>query len=293
MPVPPAAALVALAALSLSFAGPAPVAGQEADTVATGLGLRAVPAPAPADGGPLLRGSDLPWAGALAGSLALAVTGPGLDDDLARGASADPAGVGGAVADAGEMAGSVWLGYGGAAGAFAVSRAAGWPEAGRIALRAVVALAATDATTAGLKVAFGRGRPGADRADGAPLDADRFDPVSFDEDRRSLPSGHAARMFALASTLDRELGERAPWLPWVAYPVAGLTAAGRVIGREHWATDVVSGAALGMLTSRIAGRLFRQGKEGAGGKSGGASGPIPWVASGGDALAVGVSVRTP
>lgn len=289
MPVPRAAALVALAALVVSVAAPAAVTGQAADTVAPGLGPAAVPAPAPAaDGGPLLRGSDLPWAGALAGSLGLAATGPGLDEDLAREASADPGGLGGAVADAGDVAGSVWLDYGAAGGIFAVSRAAGWEEAGRVALRALLAMAATDAATAGLKVAFGRARPGADRPDGARLDADRFDPVSFDEDRRSLPSGHTARMFALASTLDRELGDRAPWLPWVAYPVAGLIGAGRVIEREHWVTDVVSGAALGLLTSRVAGRLFRQEE----GRSAGRSGPRPWVVSGGGALAVGVTVRT-
>lgn len=290
MPVPRAAALVALAALLVSVAAPGAVDGQRADTVATGLGPGAVPAPAPADDDAVLRGSDLPWAGALAGSLGLAVTGPGLDEDLAREASADPGGLGGAVADAGDVAGSVWLDYGAAGGIFAVSRAAGWEEAGRVALRALLALAATDAATGGLKVAFGRTRPGADRPDGARLDADRFDPVSFDEDRRSLPSGHTARMFALASTLDRELGDRAPWLPWVAYPVAGLTGAGRVIEREHWVTDVVSGAALGLLTSRVAGRLFRQEE----GRSAGRSGPRPWVASGGGgALAVGVTVRTP
>lgn len=290
MPVPRAAALVALAALLVSVAAPGAVDGQRADTVATGLGPGAVPAPDPAaDGDPLLRGSDLPWAGALAGSLALAVTGPGLDEDLAREASADPRGLGGAVADAGNVAGSVWLDYAAAGGIFAVSRAAGWEEAGRIALRALLAVAATDAATGGLKVAFGRARPGADRPDGARLDADRFDPVSFDEERRSLPSGHTARMFALASTLDRELGDRAPWLPWVAYPVAGLTGAGRVIEREHWVTDVVSGAALGLLTSRVAGRLFRQEEGG----SAGSSGPRPWVVSGGGVLAVGVTVRTP
>jgi membrane-associated phospholipid phosphatase len=187
------------------------------------------------------------------------------------------------------VAGSLWLDYGAAAGTYAVSRAAGWDEAGRVAVRVLVALAATDAATGGLKVAFGRARPGADRPDGAPLDADRFDPVSFDRERRSLPSGHAARMFAVASTLDRELGDRAPWLPWVAYPVAGLTGAGRVIEREHWVTDVVSGGILGLLTSRVAGRVFRREEE----RTEGSSAPRPWAVARGDAVAVGITLPTP
>lgn len=296
MPVPRSAAPVAIAALVLWVTAPATLAGQEADAAVAGEGTgRAVPESvagpaAPVDtAGALLRGSDLPWAGALAGSLALAAAGPGLDEDVAREASADPGGLGGIVADGGDVAGSPWLDYGAAAGAFAVSRAAGWDEAGRVAVRVLVALAATDVSTGGLKVAFGRARPGADRPEGARLDAGRFDPVSFDEERRSLPSGHTARMFAVASTLDRELGDRAPWLPWVAYPVAGLTGAGRVIEREHWVTDVVSGAALGLLTSRVAGRLFRRGEE----PTAGISGPRPWVASRDGAFALGVTLPAP
>ena len=40
------------------------------------------------------------------------------------------------------------------------------------------------------------------------------------------------------------------WVPWVAYPIASLVGWSRVQDDEHWASDVVAGAALGLWTAR-------------------------------------------
>ena len=97
-------------------------------------------------------------------------------------------------------------------------------------------------------------------------------------------------MFALAGTVDRLLGDDAPWVPWVAYPVAALTGASRVVGREHWVTDVVAGAAAGLFASEVVGRLHDEP-----GRGGWLSELRPFAAPAGDGggllVGAGVPVR--
>ena len=103
-----------------------------------------------------------------------------------------------------------------------------------------------------LKVAVGRPRPEQDAGE-----HDRARPFSS---FNSFPSGHATVAFAAAAALDHE--SRAAWVPWVAYPLAGLVGWSRVHDDRHWASDVVAGAALGtwvgakasILEDRIAAR---------------------------------------
>ncbi|HKQ56309.1 MAG TPA: phosphatase PAP2 family protein, partial [Candidatus Eisenbacteria bacterium] len=90
-------------------------------------------------------------------------------------------------------------------------------------------------TSFGIKLAAGRVRP-----DSSATVLDTYDPFSR---HRSFPSGHAALSFAAARALDRET--EAGWVPWVAYPLAGLCAWSRVRDDRHWTSDVVAGAALG------------------------------------------------
>ena len=86
-----------------------------------------------------------------------------------------------------------------------------------------------------LKVSIGRPRP--EQAGG---EHDRARPFSRYD---SFPSGHATVAFAAAAALDHE--SKAAWVPWVAYPLAGLVGWSRVHDDRHWASDVVAGAALG------------------------------------------------
>ncbi|MBQ8712926.1 MAG: phosphatase PAP2 family protein [Prevotella sp.] len=68
-------------------------------------------------------------------------------------------------------------------------------------------------------------------------------------DRRSFPSGHAARAFAGAELVRTEYG----W-PWglAAYAVATGVGVLRVTGDHHYLHDVAAGAAIGFASARLA-----------------------------------------
>lgn len=70
-----------------------------------------------------------------------------------------------------------------------------------------------------------------------------------DSDDRSFPSGHAARAFAGAELVRSEYG----W-PWGigAYTVATGVSVLRVAGDHHYVHDVLAGAAIGVLSARVA-----------------------------------------
>ncbi len=88
-----------------------------------------------------------------------------------------------------------------------------------------------------LKLLAGRPRPAMNVADWEPLRfvmAKRMD---------SFPSGHVTTSFALAAVL----AARYPKAAVVSYGLAILIALGRVVGGSHFPSDVLAGAALGML----------------------------------------------
>ena len=77
----------------------------------------------------------------------------------------------------------------------------------------------------------------------------------------SFPSGHASSGF-MAATLLAE-GQKAPWR-WGWYGLAAVVASSRIHTRVHHASDVVAGAALGVVLGRIAMRAWplpRRGTE--------------------------------
>jgi len=151
---------------------------------------------------------------------ALASDGPGARD-LARGVRAlgSPAVLGPAVL----------LGY-------LTGRALDRPVLAAACKRVGASLLVTGVAVGGLKIAVGRVRP-----DESALESDPYQPFSG---HSSFPSGHAAMAFAAATALDRETQAR--WVPWVAYPLAGLVGWSRVRDDRHWTSDVVAGAALGL-----------------------------------------------
>ena len=57
--------------------------------------------------------------------------------------------------------------------------------------------------------------------------------------------------FAMATVIAETYGEDHPWVPWLAYPAAGLTALGRVNNERHWASDIFMGAAIGHFIGRM------------------------------------------
>ncbi len=61
---------------------------------------------------------------------------------------------------------------------------------------------------------------------------------------RSFPSGHAMESFALASVIAHEYRNK-KIVPVLAYGLAALVSASRLSGRQHFASDVVAGGAMG------------------------------------------------
>lgn len=73
----------------------------------------------------------------------------------------------------------------------------------------------------------------------------------FISGRGSFPSGHTIAAFSVA-TIFAERYKRHRWVPWVAYPLAGLVGFSRVPLQSHFPSDVFAGAVLGYSISRFA-----------------------------------------
>lgn len=80
--------------------------------------------------------------------------------------------------------------------------------------------------------------------------------------RFETASGLAGGLYLLGATthdagaLSSELGRDHPWVPFVAYPVATWVGVSRVVDGRHWSSDVLAGAAVGLLSARLAGSWF-------------------------------------
>jgi len=66
----------------------------------------------------------------------------------------------------------------------------------------------------------------------------------------SFPSGHTTVAFAAATVFAMEYHNR-PLIPIAAYSAATLIGLSRIAENKHWATDVLTGAAIGYLTGRL------------------------------------------
>lgn len=121
----------------------------------------------------------------------------------------------------------------------------------RRALFAFACVAGLGAVAALVKLAIGRARPKLAEA----LGSYHFEPLAFDFKLNSLPSGHAATLFALATAL-AIIAPR--WRP-LYYAVAVWGAMGRVVTGAHYLSDVILGAALGhygaLAMARVAATL--------------------------------------
>ena len=115
----------------------------------------------------------------------------------------------------------------------------------RTSVRVLEAVAYTKVVTGVAKGLFSRSRPfvGAGPFAG--------EPGSFDgvHSRTSMPSGHTARAFAIASVLAHQADR---W--YVSAPAYGLAASvgmERIRSGDHWLTDVAVGGALGYFIGRV------------------------------------------
>lgn len=75
-------------------------------------------------------------------------------------------------------------------------------------------------------------------------------------DKKSFPSGHAATVFLGAEFLWQEYRDVSIWYGLAGYAIATGTGAIRIYNQKHWLTDVMAGAGIGILSTKIAYRLF-------------------------------------
>jgi membrane-associated phospholipid phosphatase len=116
----------------------------------------------------------------------------------------------------------------------------------RTSVQTLEAIVFTDLINGLVKSVLNRDRPYV----GAEPEPFAYDPGAFsgEHTKLAMPSGHAARVFAIASVLS-EQAER--W--YVSVPLyAGAASVGveRVRSGDHWLTDVLVGAAIGILVGR-------------------------------------------
>lgn len=228
----------------------------------------------------LFRTRDLVYAGVFFGSLLAVEPFEGIDDGLSP--DSDPTGLAGDLSEAGDTFGKGYVAYGLGGIALLGGELFGESRLSRVGLSAIGALAASDLIVFPTKVIVGRRRPLANGGE-----TDHFDSFAFEREFYSFPSGHTAHAFALAVVVSDEFAHEAPWVPYVAYPVAFLTAASRVIGREHWVTDVIAGAAAGLFAGKFADRLFGRHD----GRQAAENSVKPVLSTGDGAWTVGVTAR--
>ncbi|HEX5817383.1 MAG TPA: phosphatase PAP2 family protein [Gemmatimonadales bacterium] len=108
-------------------------------------------------------------------------------------------------------------------------------------LRVGASVLVSGVVTQGAKWAFGRTRP--DSTD----DEWEFQPFSGNE---SMWSGHSAFAFAMATSLSQDIDR--PWATVGLYTLATATAWSRVYDNKHWVSDVVVGAAAGIVGAKLA-----------------------------------------
>ncbi|MFM9987647.1 phosphatase PAP2 family protein [Flavobacterium sp.] len=72
----------------------------------------------------------------------------------------------------------------------------------------------------------------------------------------SFPSGHTATAFMGAELLYQEYKEKSFWYGISGYVVASGTGAFRMYNNRHWLTDVVAGAGIGILSTKVAYWLY-------------------------------------
>ncbi len=96
----------------------------------------------------------------------------------------------------------------------------------------LISAIATNAITFGLKYAIGETRP-----DGS--------------DNLSFPSGHTSNAFMMATVLFHEFKETKPVLAYSGFVFASATGALRVLNNEHWVSDVLVGAGIGIIVTDL------------------------------------------
>jgi len=148
----------------------------------------------------------------------------------------------GRAADVGSFIGNPYIQLGSAAVVYGAGALTDSPRVQRVGAELGEALILTDAAGFVLKTAIGRGRPGTGD------DRSSYRPFGFKSDYDSLPSMHTASSFAVAHVMASETESFSGKCAW--YVAATFVGFSRLYQEEHWASDIIIGAALGELAGR-------------------------------------------
>jgi len=74
--------------------------------------------------------------------------------------------------------------------------------------------------------------------------------------RLSFPSGHTAHAFIAAEFLRQEYKHLSPWYGIAGYAVAAGTGYLRMYNNKHWFNDVIAGAGIGIVSTRLSYWLY-------------------------------------
>jgi len=75
-------------------------------------------------------------------------------------------------------------------------------------------------------------------------------------DYYSFPSGHTTEAFASAELMRLEYRETQPWLGVAGYLMAATTGYLRMYNNKHWLSDVITGAGIGIASTRLSYLIF-------------------------------------
>jgi len=101
-------------------------------------------------------------------------------------------------------------------------------------------------------------------------------------DHYSFPSTHTAIAFASATFLHEEYKEQSVWYGVAGYSIATATGVIRMLNNEHWMSDVLVGAGMGILSTKIVYWLYPMVKRSIGSRSASKSNLslVPYVSPG-------------
>lgn len=131
---------------------------------------------------------------------------------------------------------------------YLIGRSEGNRRVESLGLHSVESIVVANVLGVGMKLFAGRQRPYVDTNNPSSFQFLR----GFTSDRfRSFPSGHTITSFAFASTVTRESQFWWPHATWYVgtafYGGATLVGLSRIYNNQHWASDVMAGAAVGTL----------------------------------------------
>ena len=73
---------------------------------------------------------------------------------------------------------------------------------------------------------------------------------------RSFPSGHTETAFVAAEFLHQEYKNQSVWISIGGYCAATFVGIARVYNNKHWISDVIAGAGIGILSTKVVYRVY-------------------------------------